>query len=208
MSFTESIKICFRKYVDFNGRASRPEYWWFFLFNFIVQLATSWIPVLGTLIAVGLLLPSLAVTARRLHDTNRTGWWMLLPIIIGFAGIITGVIIGGVIEEDTALWVFFLTAVIGGVLGLLVGFLVLLVFLVQPSDPGQNRYGPNPVEPQQDMGGYAYAPTIPYAPPPDPPGTGEPGTGEPGTGNRLYCTQCGAERLAEARFCNICGTEV
>ncbi len=78
MSFTESIKTCFQKYVDFSGRASRSEFWWFFLFTLVVNIILTFIPVIGRIVSLGLLLPSLAVGARRLHDTNRTGWWQLL----------------------------------------------------------------------------------------------------------------------------------
>ena len=77
----ECIKICFRKYADFSGRAGRPEFWWFFLFQVIVLTATSWIPVLSSIVTLLLLLPSLAVGARRLHDIGRTGWWLLLALI-------------------------------------------------------------------------------------------------------------------------------
>ena len=81
MNPVEYIKICFRKYADFSGRAGRPEFWWFFLFQVIVLTATSWIPVLSSIITLLLLLPSLAVGARRLHDLGRTGWWLLLALI-------------------------------------------------------------------------------------------------------------------------------
>ncbi len=82
MTFAESIRICLTKYADFQGRASRPEYWWFFLFVLLVQLAGSTISSsLGGLLALALLLPSLAAGARRLHDVGRSGWWLLLCLI-------------------------------------------------------------------------------------------------------------------------------
>ena len=86
MTFTESIKTCLRKYIDFNGRASRPEYWWFVLLSIVL----SFIPVIGWLIRLALLLPSLSVQARRLHDMNRSAWWLLLlvPPITIIGGII------------------------------------------------------------------------------------------------------------------------
>ncbi len=87
MTFQESIKVCFAKYVDFTGRASRPEYWWFVLFILLVSLATSMIsPVLSGLFTLGTLLPALAAATRRLHDTNRSGWWQLIAFVpvIGF----------------------------------------------------------------------------------------------------------------------------
>ena len=68
MSFTDSIKICLQKYINFNGRAARPEYWWFVLLTIVL----SFIPVIGWLIRLVLLLPSLSVQVRRLHDMNRS----------------------------------------------------------------------------------------------------------------------------------------
>lgn len=82
MTFQESIKICFSKYVDFNGRAGRPEFWWFALFTFLVSLVLSMFSdLLSGVFSLAVLLPSLAVGARRLHDTNRTGWWQLLWLV-------------------------------------------------------------------------------------------------------------------------------
>lgn len=82
MTFTQSISLCFTKYADFNGRAKRPEYWWFALFLFLLGAATSVVSEgLYIIVSLATLLPSLAVGARRLHDTNRSGWWQLLWII-------------------------------------------------------------------------------------------------------------------------------
>ena len=85
MNFQDSIKVCFQKYADFNGRASRPEYWWFFLFLIIVSCALSVVNhALSSLFSLATLIPFYAVGARRLHETNRSGWWQLLwfvPVI-------------------------------------------------------------------------------------------------------------------------------
>ena len=82
MTFAESIRTCFTKYADFNGTASRPEFWWFMLFVFIVALALNVVSTtLGALFGLAVLLPQLAVGARRLHDTGRSGWWQLLLIV-------------------------------------------------------------------------------------------------------------------------------
>lgn len=85
MTFQESILVCFTKYADFTGRASRSEYWWFVLFVFLAGLGTSMInDVLGGIFALATLVPSIAAATRRLHDTNRSGWWQLIyfvPII-------------------------------------------------------------------------------------------------------------------------------
>ncbi|WP_298448895.1 DUF805 domain-containing protein [uncultured Marinobacter sp.] len=110
-----------KKYAVFNGRARRAEYWWFVLFNIIISLALGAIDgvtgtfspeaglgLLGGLYTLAVLLPSLAVTVRRLHDTGRSGWWFLMVFVP------------------------------------LIGAIVLLVFMVLDSKPGQNQYGPNP----------------------------------------------------------------
>ncbi len=82
MNFQESIQLCFQKYFDFNGRAKKPEFWWFFLFCFLVALLleavvsnVAWIFTVATLI------PSFAVGSRRLHDTNKSGWFQLIWLI-------------------------------------------------------------------------------------------------------------------------------
>jgi hypothetical protein len=82
MTFQESVKICFAKYADFTGRAPRSEYWWFFLFIILASLAASVIsPKLSALFTLATLLPSIAAATRRLHDTNRTGWWQLIVLV-------------------------------------------------------------------------------------------------------------------------------
>jgi uncharacterized membrane protein YhaH (DUF805 family) len=82
MTFGESIGICFKKYATLDGRASRPEYWWFFLFSLLVQIGGSIVSdTVAGLLCLALLLPSVAVGARRLHDIGRTAWWLLIGLI-------------------------------------------------------------------------------------------------------------------------------
>jgi len=94
MDFMTAVRTCLSKYVDFSGRARRSEYWYFALFGFLVGVATTLLDgVLGTSYDVGsggllntvgslaLFLPSLAAGVRRLHDTDRSGWWILIGII-------------------------------------------------------------------------------------------------------------------------------
>jgi len=73
-----------KKYAVFRGRARREEYWMFFLVNFIVLFIVGLIePLVGGLVGIyqlGTLIPSIAVGVRRLHDTDRRGWWLLVPI--------------------------------------------------------------------------------------------------------------------------------
>ena len=78
----KAVKTCLTKYADFNGRAARPEFWWFMLAQLVVNLITNMIlPVLGMLISLGLLVPTLAAGSRRLHDIGKSGWLQLLGLI-------------------------------------------------------------------------------------------------------------------------------
>ena len=94
MNFAEAVKSCLSQYVGFTGRARRSEYWWFVLFTVIVSFVagildsalgtmsdTTNVGVIGTIASLALLLPSIAVAIRRLHDTSRTGWWILIGLI-------------------------------------------------------------------------------------------------------------------------------
>ena len=87
MTFGKSISTCFSKYADFSGRASRSEFWWWALFVCLATAACSIVSeMLSAVFSLAVLLPYLAVGARRLHDTDRSGWLQLLALIplIGF----------------------------------------------------------------------------------------------------------------------------
>src|SRR6188472_617073 len=99
MSFGEAVRSGFDNYVNFNGRASRSAYWWWVLFALLVSLAARvldglvgsnivrysqygmGIGIISSLVGLALLLPSISVLVRRLHDTNRSGWWYWIAII-------------------------------------------------------------------------------------------------------------------------------
>jgi uncharacterized membrane protein YhaH (DUF805 family) len=81
MEFGQAISTCLSKYASFSGRATRPEFWWFFLFQVLASLAASLIgDWLNGLVVLVLLLPGLAVGTRRLHDIGKTGWWQLIML--------------------------------------------------------------------------------------------------------------------------------
>lgn len=94
MSFTEAVRACLTQYVTFSGRARRAEYWWFVLFGVLVALVAAIIDsaanitLFQVIVGLALLLPNLAVTFRRLHDTNRTGWWILISLVPVVGGIV------------------------------------------------------------------------------------------------------------------------
>ena len=109
MNFADAIQVCFQKYVDFSGRAKRPEYWWFFLFCILGSLGLEMVSsMLSWIFSLATLLPSLAVGARRLHDTSRSGWLQLLWIVP------------------------------------IIGWIIMIVFLVQEGQSEDNRYGATP----------------------------------------------------------------
>ena len=82
MPFREAIRVCFAKYATFSGRGTRPEFWWFMLFIFSVLFATALIhETLSQLAGLALLLPSLSAAARRLHDTGKSAWFLLLGFV-------------------------------------------------------------------------------------------------------------------------------
>ena len=139
-----------KKYADFTGRAPRAEFWWFYLGTLVAYLVAMivdslvGIELLGPyglftlLIAVALILPGLAATVRRLHDTNRSGWWVLIAVVPYF---IMGVMMGrSMASGDTA------GMASAGLVGLiaLAGGIAMIVFMVLPGNKGDNRFGPDP----------------------------------------------------------------
>lgn len=110
-----------KKYAVFKGRAQRAEFWYFALFNIIISIVLGMIDtasgsvnpqtgtgLLGGIYMLAVFIPGIAVSVRRLHDTDRSGWWMLIAFVP------------------------------------MIGFLVLLVFMVFDSQPEQNQYGSSP----------------------------------------------------------------
>ena len=138
MNFTESIKTCLtKKYLSFSGRASRSEFWFFYLFvligyiicfTLIVAVSFKLFWLMG-LFMLGMVIPAFAVTARRLHDTNKSGWFQLLPLP---AGILETVFA----TSSESLEILFL--IIG--LGL---YIYLFILYCTDGDKKNNRFGKN-----------------------------------------------------------------
>lgn len=147
-SFTEAIKVCFQNYATFRGRASRSEYWWFQLFVFLLTGLGSVLEggmggdgqALSGLFGIATFLPNLSVSVRRLHDTNRSGWWIggfylgLIP-----AGLVLGVI--AALGEASAPGAG--SALVGVILllGIFAYAIAMIVFMVSRGTPGPNRFG-------------------------------------------------------------------
>ena len=85
MTFCQAIATCFAKYFDFKGRASRPEFWWFYLFTTLLSWGSILVDssqALSMIINLTVFFPVIAAGSRRLHDTNRSGWWQLLMLTV------------------------------------------------------------------------------------------------------------------------------
>ena len=91
MNFLQSVSACFNKYLTFNGRATRSEFWWFYLFSTLMSWTVSTVgeltlgmglelgsTIVSTILQIAFLLPWLAVASRRMHDIDRSGWWILI----------------------------------------------------------------------------------------------------------------------------------
>lgn len=167
MSFIESVKTCLSKYVSFSGRAVRSEYWWFVLFIVIVSAVIGLIdnavfgfdPVtrqtngwFGSLFSLAIFLPALAAGWRRMHDTGKPGWYLLLPMLVSFAtmffmmaGVLTFAGMENAGADPQALVGVAAFLGITGLFTLLIVQLVLVVlmlwWLTRPSDAGENEYG-------------------------------------------------------------------
>jgi len=154
MTFSSAVLVCFRKYFIFSGRASRSEYWWFVLFSFLGAMVagaldslifgageyvTGRAGPLGAAFSVLTLIPGISAAWRRMHDTGRSGFYLLCAIMVtGVAGVVISIFFGGV-EMGTP------TLALAGIVAI-VGFLLILWWLTRPSVPGTNDYGPNPHE--------------------------------------------------------------
>ncbi|MBF9029003.1 DUF805 domain-containing protein [Rhodobacterales bacterium HKCCE3408] len=173
MGFTTAIRTCLSKYATFSGRARRPEYWWFILFVILGSVVFSIVDglifgfgmadepetqIFQPLFGLAMLLPSLAAGWRRMHDTGRPGWYVLIPTIVSIAGallLMFGAFGMGAMGamgpggmDPGAMGGAGALAGLGGLLILaivqIVSVVLLIVWLTRPSQPGPNEYGPEP----------------------------------------------------------------
>ena len=146
MTFGESIHtVVIRKYATFDGRAPRSEFWWFQLFSLGISIILAAIgtvigsmnalDTLDSLISLALLIPTFAVTFRRLYDIDRSGWWQFLPVTSAVPAIVAFTASGAF---DNAITLPFIAAT--AVLTIL-----LIVWLIRPGDAHPNRFGDDPL---------------------------------------------------------------
>ena len=202
---TESVKTCFSKYAVFSGRAQRSEFWWFFLFSVVSSAIAGIVPVIGQIYPLVLLIPSLAVSARRLHDTGRSAWWLLLYLasILAMGIAFVGGLLIWVFEserpnDEGALISLALIAIVSFFIALGCS-IAPLIFCVLPGTVGPNRYGPDPLRPELEAGSVGEAAR--YSAPLDP-------MSRPGPEGTLFCSQCGTRVPGNSGFCPSCGTAV
>ncbi|MDU9007038.1 DUF805 domain-containing protein [Sedimentitalea todarodis] len=167
MGFTQSVKTCLPKYAVFSGRARRSEYWWFVLFVVVISIGLTVLGavffgtdpetgqgsnLLNSVFQLAMLLPLLAAGWRRLHDTGRPGWYLLIPMAFSLAMMVmllTGVAVFTAIEtgvqDPEALQG---PAAILGATGVMVMYVIQLIisvlmiwWLSRPSQEGANDYG-------------------------------------------------------------------
>ena len=149
MTFQESVKtVLTQNYFNLQGRASRSEYWWFFLAYLIGGIIASLLGwVVQTLYSLALLAPLVSVGFRRMQDTGRPGWYYLIPTIYGF---VTMLFTPGSVELDAnGMPIAMPSAGAMGFSALLgiIGLILVIVFiwwLTRPSQPETNAYGPPP----------------------------------------------------------------
>ena len=81
VDFVKAIKLQFLYALNFKGRSSRSEYWWSYLFNFLLGLALNFVPLIGGLLSVAMIIPVVALAIRRMHDIGKSGWYLLMGLI-------------------------------------------------------------------------------------------------------------------------------
>lgn len=146
--------------LSFEGRLRRQHFWISWLILLGIGTVANFIPFLGVLISIGLIWPNLAITVKRLHDMGQTGWLAAIPYAVSVVGTIVGISIVGLsifanlegLENEDPAAIIALLGPIFGVFGLItlvtVGFLIWIG--ATDSQPGENRFGPNP----KQSGGY------------------------------------------------------
>ena len=173
MNFKDAVVTCFRKSLVFKGRAARSEYWWFYLFTILVSFVIGFAeaalglnvwstdlthPMFGIaegplsfVMMIVLLLPSVSVLVRRLHDRNHSGLWAALPyssyLALPFLGSFS-LEMAALSADPTADWSPFMPVFVLAGLWVLAMLGMLVFMLIRRGTQGVNRFGPDPLAPQ------------------------------------------------------------
>lgn len=144
--------MAFERFADFNGRSRRKEYWMFFLFNMLIGMGLSVgdlmlglfsdtlsMGAFGALYSLVVLVPSWALAVRRLHDTGRSGWWLVAPL-----GVAVPMGVGVALTAAAGAGEGALLLVVPGSLAMAGLAIAVFVFSVLDGQPFPNRYGPDP----------------------------------------------------------------
>lgn len=136
VSFGEAFKRFWKNYANFSGRATRSEYWWWFLANFLITSAVALIPFLNIVWGLATLVPSFALGFRRMHDVGRSGAWIFAPVA-GFVLLGIGSAAAAAREAGAAAQIL---VVLGVLVSVGFGIFVFVCTLLD-SRPGKNEYG-------------------------------------------------------------------
>ena len=162
VDFLTAVKMFFANYTNFSGRSTRAEYWWATLFCLLVGTVCGAFGRFGTILSgvasLAFLLPNIAITIRRLHDTGRSGWWygayylvqivLLIWMMVGGLLPVFDVIAGGGTVSPALVMQILKGAALPFVIMFVIG-IAWVVLMCIPSGP-DNKYGPNPYGTQEN----------------------------------------------------------
>jgi uncharacterized membrane protein YhaH (DUF805 family) len=148
------------KYAQFSGRSTRAEFWWFSLACFVVGFLVdaidmamgSEIGLIGMVYGLGLFIPTISVSVRRLHDTNRSGWWILVPVVpaVIFGFLTTAAKLDSVLDPSgTASTTAISTSMFVPLIAFLFACLIVTIFMFLPGNKAANRFGSDPYSDDQ-----------------------------------------------------------
>ncbi|MQG20817.1 MAG: DUF805 domain-containing protein [SAR202 cluster bacterium] len=144
----DAVKRAFLNYFTFSGRARRSEYWWFQGFAAVNGLIGI-IPIIGQLasfvISLAIIIPTISLTSRRLHDIGKTGWWQLpffILVAITSTAAWTPVFLWGFAPESLPSWGLGVALI--SMVTMIAILALWIIWMVRKGDLGPNRYGPDP----------------------------------------------------------------
>ena len=153
VGFLKAASLGFRNYADFRGRAQRAEYWWFQFFVFLISIGITlagqfvfswdegeWLRS-QALWNLAIIVPTLALGWRRMHDLGKSGWWNILPLAPLVWAVTAVIILSEMDDNESPVTV----AALGmGLVATLAAVIYVIILLARDSDPRPNRYGPSP----------------------------------------------------------------